>query len=77
MSDTQGRSDVAATPDSALAYSSYDPAVAESSMRGRSPGAIEADIAWTRDHLAHTLALIERRPRWRLSLQIHKVVGVP
>jgi organic radical activating enzyme len=29
------------------------------------------------DHLARTLALIERRPRWRLSLQIHKVVGVP
>ena len=29
------------------------------------------------DHLARTLALVERRPRWRLSLQIHKVVGVP
>jgi 7-carboxy-7-deazaguanine synthase len=29
------------------------------------------------DHLARTLGFIERRPRWRLSLQIHKVVGVP
>ena len=29
------------------------------------------------EHLARTLAFIERRPRWRLSLQIHKVVGVP
>ena len=28
------------------------------------------------EHLARTLAFIERRPRWRLSLQIHKVVGV-
>lgn len=30
-----------------------------------------------REHLARTLAFIERRPRWRLSIQIHKVVGVP
>ena len=29
------------------------------------------------EHLARTLSFIERRPRWRLSLQIHKVVGVP
>jgi organic radical activating enzyme len=28
-------------------------------------------------HLAHTLALIYARPRWRLSLQIHKIVGIP
>ncbi len=30
-----------------------------------------------REHLARTLALVERRPRLRLSIQIHKVVGVP
>jgi organic radical activating enzyme len=29
------------------------------------------------DNLARTLALIYARPRWRLSLQIHKIVGVP
>lgn len=28
-------------------------------------------------HLARTLALIQERPRWRLSLQVHKLVGVP
>jgi organic radical activating enzyme len=28
-------------------------------------------------HLARTLALIHARPRWRLSLQIHKIIGVP
>ena len=28
-------------------------------------------------HLARTLALIHARPRWRLSLQIHKIVGIP
>ncbi|MBA3392474.1 MAG: radical SAM protein [Deltaproteobacteria bacterium] len=28
-------------------------------------------------HLARTLALIEARPRWRLSLQLHKILGVP
>ena len=28
-------------------------------------------------HLARTLALIQERPRWRLSLQLHKLVGVP
>lgn len=28
-------------------------------------------------HLARTLALIEQRPRWRLSLQLHKIIGVP
>jgi hypothetical protein len=60
MSDTQGRADVAATPDSAAAYTydpAYDPAYEayRTSARGRSPGAIEADIAWTREHLAHTL----------------------
>jgi 7-carboxy-7-deazaguanine synthase len=30
------------------------------------------------DHnLARTLALIQARPRWRLSLQLHKILGVP
>jgi organic radical activating enzyme len=29
------------------------------------------------EHLARALALIQRRPRWRLSLQLHKIVGVP
>jgi organic radical activating enzyme len=30
------------------------------------------------DHnLAHTLALIQARPLWRLSLQLHKIIGVP
>ncbi len=28
-------------------------------------------------HLARTLALIERNPDWRLSLQLHKIVGLP
>lgn len=28
-------------------------------------------------HLARTLALIHARPRWRLSLQLHKIIGVP
>jgi hypothetical protein len=28
-------------------------------------------------NLARTLALIQARPRWRLSVQLHKVVGVP
>ena len=28
-------------------------------------------------HLQRTLQLVERRPRWRLSLQLHKIVGVP
>ena len=28
-------------------------------------------------HLARTLALIQERPRWRLSLQLHKLVGIP
>jgi len=28
-------------------------------------------------HLARTLALIHARPRWRLSLQLHKILGVP
>jgi len=28
-------------------------------------------------HLARTLELLERHPRWRLSLQIHKIVGLP
>ena len=29
------------------------------------------------DHLAHALTLIQKRPRWRLSLQLHKLVGLP
>ena len=29
------------------------------------------------DHLARTIALIHTRPRWRLSLQTHKILGVP
>ncbi len=28
-------------------------------------------------HLARTLALIHARPRWRLSLQLHKIIKVP
>lgn len=28
-------------------------------------------------HLARTLALVHARPRWRLSLQLHKILGVP
>lgn len=28
-------------------------------------------------HLRRTLALIHARPRWRLSLQLHKIIGVP
>ncbi|HET9625853.1 MAG TPA: 7-carboxy-7-deazaguanine synthase QueE [Kofleriaceae bacterium] len=28
-------------------------------------------------HLARTLALIHARPRWRLSMQLHKIIGVP
>jgi 7-carboxy-7-deazaguanine synthase len=28
-------------------------------------------------HLARTLALVQARPRWRLSVQLHKIVGVP
>jgi 7-carboxy-7-deazaguanine synthase len=27
--------------------------------------------------LGRTLALVEARPRWRLSLQLHKIVGIP
>lgn len=29
------------------------------------------------EHLDRTLAIIERRPRWRLSVQLHKIVGMP
>ncbi len=29
------------------------------------------------DHLARTIALIHARPQWRLSLQTHKLIGVP
>jgi organic radical activating enzyme len=29
------------------------------------------------EHLARALALIRRRPSWRLSLQLHKIAGVP
>ena len=28
-------------------------------------------------HLARTLQLIQARPDWRLSLQLHKIVGIP
>jgi organic radical activating enzyme len=28
-------------------------------------------------HLARTLQLVQARPRWRLSLQLHKIVGIP
>lgn len=28
-------------------------------------------------HLARTLALVQARPAWRLSLQLHKILGVP
>jgi organic radical activating enzyme len=28
-------------------------------------------------HLARTLALVQARPRWRLSVQLHKILGVP
>jgi organic radical activating enzyme len=27
--------------------------------------------------LSRTLALVQARPRWRLSLQLHKILGVP
>jgi 7-carboxy-7-deazaguanine synthase len=29
------------------------------------------------DHLARTIALVQARPAWRLSLQLHKILGVP
>lgn len=29
------------------------------------------------EHLFRTLALIGKRPKWRLSLQLHKIVGLP
>jgi organic radical activating enzyme len=29
------------------------------------------------ESLARTLALVQARPRWRLSLQLHKIVGIP
>ena len=28
-------------------------------------------------HLARTMELVHARPRWRLSLQLHKIIGVP
>jgi 7-carboxy-7-deazaguanine synthase len=28
-------------------------------------------------HLQHTLALVQARPSWRVSLQLHKILGVP
>ena len=28
-------------------------------------------------HLARTLELVAQRPKWRLSLQLHKLVGIP
>ena len=30
-----------------------------------------------REHLAKAIALVQERPRWRLSVQMHKVIGVP
>jgi organic radical activating enzyme len=30
-----------------------------------------------RDHLARAIELAGRHPRWRLSLQLHKIIGVP
>lgn len=33
------------------------------------------DAAYDR-HLARTIELVSRRPRWRLSLQLHKIIGV-
>ena len=29
------------------------------------------------EHLAKAIALVQERPRWRLSVQMHKVIGVP
>jgi 7-carboxy-7-deazaguanine synthase len=29
------------------------------------------------DHLGRTMSLLQRHPRWRLSLQLHKIVGIP
>lgn len=29
------------------------------------------------EHLARTISLVHERPRWRLSLQLHKILGVP
>jgi organic radical activating enzyme len=34
------------------------------------------DAAYDR-HLARTLELVAQRPRWRLSIQLHKVLGIP
>lgn len=34
------------------------------------------DATYTQN-LARTLALIHARPRWRLSVQMHKIIGVP
>jgi organic radical activating enzyme len=28
-------------------------------------------------HLERTMKLVHARPRWRLSLQMHKILGVP
>lgn len=30
-----------------------------------------------REHLAKAIALVQERPRWRLGVQMHKVIGVP
>jgi organic radical activating enzyme len=30
-----------------------------------------------KDHLARAIELVHERPRWRLSLQQHKIIGVP
>jgi hypothetical protein len=29
------------------------------------------------EHLRRAIDLVTRRPRWRLTIQVHKVVGVP
>ncbi len=29
------------------------------------------------DNLGRAMALLQRNPRWRLSLQLHKIVGIP
>lgn len=34
------------------------------------------DASYDRN-LARTLAMIQARPRWRLSLQLHKIIGLP
>jgi organic radical activating enzyme len=38
--------------------------------------AFEADWSVTRDNLAHCVKLVKENPPWRLSLQLHKLIGV-